>query len=136
MFLKGQYFLFQLSVLGFMQTLFPLAVLANCHCYYHSSVLFYFTVRYFFYTIRYFVLYITVQIQKIVMLCRVIADHILMVLSSIISINANWCLFCKKWENYFHRFATFASRICLRNWSFSFSEILINSMMLLMNVLY
>ena len=64
MFLKGQYFLFQLSVLGFMQTLFPLAVLANCHCYYHSSVLFYFTVSYFFcYTKRYFVLYITVQVN-------------------------------------------------------------------------
>ena len=39
-----------------------------------------------------------------------------MVLSSIISISANWCLFCKKWENYFHRFATFLnSRICFEN---------------------
>ena len=150
--------MFQLSVLGFMQTLFPLAALANCHCYYHSSLLFYYTVRYFLDVFLYFSeklsrfllqLWLTVNttcwgcalcivffrmyctarnstsynsawiqfvVGALVMLCRVIADHILMVLSSIISINANWCLFCKKWENYFHRFATFTGRICFRNW--------------------
>ena len=61
-----------------------------------------------------------------VMLCRVIANHILMVLSSIISISANWCLFCKKWGNYFHRFATSSSSVqqnIFRKLIFSFPEI-------------
>ena len=71
------------------------------------------------------------------MLCRVIADHILMVLSSIISINANWCLFCKKWENYFHRFATFTARICFRNWyshSLRYWSILLNVFLIIIKV--
>ena len=45
-FLLRQHFLSLLSVLGFMQTLFPLAALANCHCYYHNSTL-YFTAKVF-----------------------------------------------------------------------------------------
>ena len=37
--LLRQHFLSQLSVLGFMQTLFPLAALANCHYYYHWAAI-------------------------------------------------------------------------------------------------
>ena len=37
--LLRQHFLSLLSVLGFMQTLFPLAALANCHYYYHWAAI-------------------------------------------------------------------------------------------------